>query len=159
MVNLIEKNIFDVEYLNGIAHCCNCFHTFGSGIALEIKKRFPEAYEVDKATPCGDLGKLGTVSYAYAKGMYIFNIYGQYAYGSGKRFVNYEHIYNGLQETSNIILGYYLDVFSKTSRFELGIPYKMASDRAGGSWNVISAMIDDIFLKERLINVTICKLP
>lgn len=43
LIDLAEQGHFDV-----IVHGCNCQNTMGSGIAKEIKERYPEAYEVDE---------------------------------------------------------------------------------------------------------------
>ena len=53
---------------NCIVHGCNCFNKFGKGIALSIRKIFPEAYVADLKTIEGDKNKLGTISYATVKG-------------------------------------------------------------------------------------------
>lgn len=58
LLTMAQNGDFDV-----IAHCANCFCTFGAGIALQIKETFPEAYVVDCETKAGDLAKLGTISY------------------------------------------------------------------------------------------------
>lgn len=42
LLDLAEDGEFDV-----IVHGCNCFNTMGSGIAKEVRERFPSAYEAD----------------------------------------------------------------------------------------------------------------
>lgn len=42
LLDLAEKGEFDV-----IIHGCNCLNTMGSGIAREIRERYPDAYEAD----------------------------------------------------------------------------------------------------------------
>jgi O-acetyl-ADP-ribose deacetylase (regulator of RNase III) len=42
LIDLAEQGEFDV-----IVHGCNCLNTMGSGIAAEIRQRYPEAYEAD----------------------------------------------------------------------------------------------------------------
>ncbi len=56
-----DCNIFDGG-AQGIIHQANCQNTMGSGIAREIRARYPEAYEVDCKTIAGDYKKLGTFS-------------------------------------------------------------------------------------------------
>lgn len=79
---------------------CNCFHTMGKGIALEIKKRYPEAYEADLATPYGDYDKLGTFSKATfvrdGKTLTIYNLYSQFKFGNKDVMINYAAIERGL---------------------------------------------------------------
>jgi O-acetyl-ADP-ribose deacetylase (regulator of RNase III) len=44
LIDLAEQGLFDV-----IVHGCNCQNTMGSGIAKEIRERYPQAYEADSA--------------------------------------------------------------------------------------------------------------
>lgn len=44
LLSLADKGQFDI-----IMHGCNCQNIMGAGIALQIKKRFPQAYEADTA--------------------------------------------------------------------------------------------------------------
>jgi hypothetical protein len=59
LIDLALKGDFDV-----IVHGCNCLNAMGAGVALTIKKVFPEAYAADCKTPRGDKHKLGTISSA-----------------------------------------------------------------------------------------------
>lgn len=61
-----------------IVHGCNCFHTFGSGIAREIRERLPEAYAADRKTPHGDKSKVGTYSVMLGKQYNVVNAYTQF---------------------------------------------------------------------------------
>lgn len=42
LIDLAEQGMFDV-----IVHGCNCQNTMGSGIAKEIRERYPMAYNID----------------------------------------------------------------------------------------------------------------
>ena len=42
LIDLAEQGKFDI-----IVHGCNCQNTMGSGIAKEIRERYPQAYEAD----------------------------------------------------------------------------------------------------------------
>jgi O-acetyl-ADP-ribose deacetylase (regulator of RNase III) len=44
LIDLAVQGLFDV-----IVHGCNCLNTMGSGIAAEIRTRYPAAYEADTA--------------------------------------------------------------------------------------------------------------
>lgn len=54
LIDLAEEGKFDV-----IVHGANCFNTMNSGIAKEIRARYPLAYYVDSLSPIGDFKKLG----------------------------------------------------------------------------------------------------
>ena len=77
LLDLAEQGEFDV-----IVHGCNCYNTMGSGIARQIRERFPEAWMADQATPEGDVNKLGTISVAQdPTGRFlIVNAYTQYRF-------------------------------------------------------------------------------
>lgn len=59
LLDLADAGAFDV-----IVHGCNCQHTMSAGIAAQIRKRYPQAYSADLATP-RDSWKLGTLSRAF----------------------------------------------------------------------------------------------
>ena len=62
MIHEFDVNLLEYP-LDGFIHSCNCFHTFGAGIALQIKRKYPELYEADaKHGPAGDRNRLGTFS-------------------------------------------------------------------------------------------------
>jgi O-acetyl-ADP-ribose deacetylase (regulator of RNase III) len=78
LLDLAEEGKFDV-----IVHGCNCFHTMGSGIAKQIKDRYPAAYAADLETEYGDRRKLGTYSKAHVPklfGFTVVNAYTQYGF-------------------------------------------------------------------------------
>lgn len=78
LISLAEEGEFDV-----IVHGCNCFNTMGSGLARQIRERYPEAYSQDLRTIPGDINKLGTYTYTRSNvggdtGFIIVNAYTQY---------------------------------------------------------------------------------
>lgn len=85
LIDLAEQGEFDV-----IVQGCNCFCTMGSGIAREIRHRYPNAYTVDLATLEGDYNKLGTFTMSPANldreqsKFLIVNAYTQYGFNRGQ---------------------------------------------------------------------------
>jgi hypothetical protein len=70
LIELAEQGEFNI-----IVQGCNCFETMGSGIAREIKERYPAAYEADmKYSHAGDYDKLGCFSVMLGKRFNIINI-------------------------------------------------------------------------------------
>lgn len=61
-----------------LVHGCNCFHTFGSGIARQIRFRWPAALAADLRTVYGDRSKLGSYSVATTDFGRIHNVYTQF---------------------------------------------------------------------------------
>lgn len=152
---VIDKitDIFNKD-VDVIVHQANCFHTMGAGIAKIIKQKFPEAYETDKKTLCGDYEKLGDISVAKVKDetarvKYIINQYSQYRYGQ-ERMTNYEAFYNCLLKVR--IRCTYLKVDT------VAYPHKIGCNLAGGDWRIIRPMFDVVF-EGADFDVYICQKP
>lgn len=97
MLKQVTGNLIDLAIegqFDAIVHGANCWNTFGSGIAREIRLRLPEAYAADRATVPGDIGKLG--NYTRAKIMLlehsfkVINAYTQYDMSTGEDVFEYE---------------------------------------------------------------------
>lgn len=154
MIHEIICNILDAP-CEIIVQNNNCFCTQSSGVAKAIRAKYSEVYTEDCKTTKGDKSKLGTILPVKILNpdnniKYCFLCYGQYNFGTEKRQVNYEAIFRCLEsvvcETKN--LGYK----------KIAIPCYMCCVLAGGSWHVIKAMIEEIFLQTDL-EIYICKLP
>lgn len=133
-----------------LLHVCNNKGVMGSGIALEIKNRIPDAYQAYKnhELVCGL--SVGDNSYAWLdspEDSVVVNMIAQNGYGSGKRFLNYGALANCLCDVRN--------TFEYEEVKAIGIPFKMGSDRAGGDWNIVLEMVE-YFLKD--FNVIVYKL-
>ena len=115
--------------INVLAHCCNRQNTFGSGIAKSIKERLPEVYKADTEWFKGS--QITNVIMAFIGNGKVYNLYGQEFYGYGKQ-VNYGRLSQALYE------------MGKSLRIDdiIGIPYHMASDRAGGNWKVVLELVE-----------------
>lgn len=136
--------------VQAIGHCANCFCTMRSGVAWQITNIYPIARTVDLETTMGDKDKLGTYTVAEVVDQRIFNIYGQYRFGyTGEQFVDYEALRKGLEGVRN-----YMIIMNVSS---IGFPYKMGCDRAGGKWEVVEQMINEVFANAPL-TVVIYKL-
>lgn len=151
MIHEIEGNLldeFEKGTVNIIIHQANCFNTMGSGIARQIRERFPEAYEADCKTERGSKEKLGKYSYAVIKGRVIINLYSQYEFGSPTRNTDYNALYDGLASIR--------DKLNKPHN--IGVPFKIGSKLGGGDWIVVKAILEAVF-KDSIHNLYIVKLP
>lgn len=137
-----------------IMHCCNAQGVMGSGVAKEIRQRIPNAYteymfryNLSKQFDNGK-GFLGSVNLADG----VFNLIGQEYYGyDKKRYVNY-----GALASCFRMLPCAIEQSSDKYSDEcaIGIPYKMASDRAGGNWNIVLELIEHLvvpYVKEVVV--------
>ncbi|MCK9234996.1 MAG: macro domain-containing protein [Gammaproteobacteria bacterium] len=148
LINLAMMGEFDV-----IVHGCNCFNKMGNGLAKDIKKYFPEAYEADKRTFAGDRSKLGTfssakVTNALGEPFYVVNAYTQFTYNSSRRVVEdlfeYDAFVTFLQSINT-----YFDCL------KIGFPL-IGAGLAGGNWERIKQLIEEHLSGQ---DVTIVELP
>jgi O-acetyl-ADP-ribose deacetylase (regulator of RNase III) len=129
LIDLAEQGAFDV-----IVQGCNCYNTMGSGIAREIRERYPEAYEADLKTEKGDIMKLGNWTEYDTGAFKIINAYTQYGFNSGgSTFDLFE--YTSFQ----LILQ---KLFAEYGKCDIGFPY-IGMGLAGGDKEKIIKMIED----------------
>lgn len=130
LLQLAEDGEFDL-----IAHGCNCFHMMGAGIAGQIARKYPAAYDADKNTIYGDPKKLGTISFAPNDAnvkFYIANMYTQFHGGRCDNEILYPSIRSCFKR---------LDDFRKDGQsVKIGIPM-IGSGIAGGNWDDILDII------------------
>lgn len=123
--------------VDAIAHGVNCQGGFGSGIAGQIAKIYPEVKEsylrqFDFGWGLGQVDGVKTDS-----GKYVFNCATQFEYGyDGKKYVNYGAVYECLKYVRNFCKNRDIKV--------LGLP-RIGCGLAGGDWNVVKALIEEIF--------------
>ncbi len=149
-MNVIEKDILTVD--KGIIfHQVNCKGVMGSGVALALKNKWPvvfEAYQAHCKAAGADWHLLGDAQIVpVAENLYVCNVFSQYDYGYGQKHTEYSAIDHALQYSN--LPSEYLD-----SDLPCYFPYKFGSDRGGGDWNVVKAIIEF-----RIRDVIFCKLP
>lgn len=144
MIKKVKGDLFDYferGECDTVAHCCNCRGVMGSGIALTVKEKYKGAYNAykDYEVVHGVL-RLGTISSEFVgTNKLIINLHAQSSYGyDGMRYVNYEALYNSLVEARSKMIA--------SGHKTLGVPYKMACDRAGGDWRIVEAMLEAVFV-------------
>lgn len=122
-------------------HCANPNSVMGAGVALALKNKWPIVAEADKKDLRNPKKRLGHYSAARLDdGRVVVNLYGQKGVGSDGRPLNrncqYDHLYNAMFRACWKI--------KTDKKVFIGVPYKMASDRAGGSWIIVEAMLQDL---------------
>jgi O-acetyl-ADP-ribose deacetylase (regulator of RNase III) len=162
MIANLQHDIFDTEctHAQAIIHQANCQCTMGSGIAKDIKARFPEAYEADCKTKKGDSSKLGRASIAPLSGanrllypnlLYIVNLYGQDTYGLEQRHTSYDALADGFERIYKWAV--------KRDVKRLTVPYRIGCNRAGGNWKIVLGIMDAVFGDDEDICLTVCENP
>ena len=138
-----------IEYAKGdifyggddvIVHGCNCWVTFGAGIAKQVRKYYPLVYEIDQRTKCGDKAKLGTYTSIKTKNVHIpgknviiVNAYTQWGHDPETKPFDYEAFATVLPKIKEDFKG-----------LSIAMP-KIGAGLAGGDWNRIEKMINDVF--------------
>lgn len=124
LLKLADEGMFDA-----IVHGCNCFNTMGAGIALQIKQKYPEAWEIDRNTIKGYKKKLGGYTKAESNGIIVINAYTQFMPG-----------YNDLRENYYAINKVMKKIAIDFEGKRIGLPL-IGAGLAGGDWNIIKDII------------------
>lgn len=150
LLDLAEQGNFDI-----IVHGANCQNTMGSGIAKQVRDRYPKAYLVDQMTQKGDMMKLGKFTQAHIDGFTmvdaqgamrshtrhfsftIINAYTQYWFGTEGPYLDYEAVTNIFKQIK------LLYDMNPQAPCRIGIP-KIGAGLAGGDWDIIEGIIDDM---------------
>ena len=139
---MIKGDMFGDSAYDVLIHGCNCFNTMGAGVAALVKKYYPAAADVDRATEMGNPEKLGSFTFATVQHVFqsiaplkeiaVVNAYTQYQPG---RNYDYTAIHNALTKVN--------DFFPKEMVF--GLP-KIGAGIAGGDWETIKEIMEKVFV-------------
>lgn len=127
----------EIDYL---VHQTNCVGGFGSGIAGQIRKHIPEAYQSYKENYefWTGIGKgnipLGNISI----GGKVIHLHSQLNYGRGERHTNYGAMASGFERMRAILE----DMNEYTDELVIGLPYLMGCGLGGGDWEVVYELIE-----------------
>ena len=148
-MKIIEKDILTVEK-GIICQSVNCQGKMNSGLAKQIREKYPEVYErylkLYQSTPF-DFLLLGHEQIIHiGDSLLICNIFGQLNFGyDGKRYTDY----GSLQKAFNCLFE-----MEALNNYQFYFPFNFGCDRGGADWNIVSKMIDYYFPE-----AIICKLP
>lgn len=154
MIKVIDGDLFDTK-AKFIAHQVNCQSKMGSGVALQIKKKYPHVYEEYMKVCSSDmLGKVqfvpinpkyisydsGSLAVPYYE-QWICNLFAQDTYGyDGKQYTSIKALLKCFG-----ILKY--KTFEKNNNFgaTIAMPYKIGCVRGGANWGEVYAIIQEVF--------------
>lgn len=151
MIKHIKCNMFD-SGADIFCHQVNCQGEMNTGVAAEVRKRYPWVYAEYKlfcnmlASPEGALGAY--VQCFIDEKRCVLNIFGQVEYGyDGNCYTDYEALKNAFDDIATDE-----DYFGKT----LAFPYKMGCHRGGGDWDIVYKLICNAFENSKC-DVLICE--
>ena len=133
-IPIINGDIFD-SGADIIVHQVNCQGVMGSGVAKQVRERFPRVYNkyvnvCRESNPLGDILLVCADETDNSKPI-IANLFAQYKYGyDGGCYTDY----NALQKCLDK-----LNICAKG--MTVAIPYMMSCYRGGGDWEIVSTMI------------------
>lgn len=143
----IEKDILTVEE-GVICHQVNCFGVMGAGLALDIKKKWQVVYreyhkKSQNFTP--DPSKLlGQVQFIQVNNresntrLIVANLFAQKTYGTVKKcYTDYTAFRICLENIPEWVI--------KGAGNKIYFPYKIGCGLAGGDWEMVSSIIEDVF--------------
>ena len=151
MIKHIKCDIFE-SGADVILHQVNCQGVMGSGVAKQVKEKYPNIYEsyqlmCDRNTNRANLlGLAQCVPIEHGK--FIVNLFAQENFGyDGTCYTDYDALKMCLIGVRD-----YPMFDDKT----IAIPYLMGCHRGGGDWNIVYKMIEDIFANSEC-KVLICE--
>lgn len=136
MIKIVTKtgNLLNVES-GWIIHSCNAQGIMGSGVALAVKKEYPEAFKIYRNEYETSGLNLGTSTvYFHSDRLAIVNAICQDNFGTGKRFTSYDAIATCFEDINLLIATERIDK-------EVHIPL-IGAARGGGNWEIIREIIE-----------------
>ena len=160
MFNIIESDLIKLAKegrFDFIAHGCNCFNRMGGGIAKQIAREFPEAYEVDTdyfntmKYACQHPRMLGSISRdLIIRGgikFFVENWYTQYHLGDDFR-------YEALESCIARFTEYSAKAINRSRKLSLGVPL-IGGGIGGGEKKKIINIFEKAFKQNENFNVTL----
>lgn len=145
MIKHIKCDIFE-SGADVICHQVNCQGVMGSGIAKQVRDKYPLVYReykkwCDIYSPKALLGTSQFINTSKEYGTQfvgIFNLFGQEKFGyDGKCYTDYNALYKCFEKVKVNLPSF--------KKYTVAFPYLMACHRGGGDWNIVYKMIEEVF--------------
>lgn len=150
MVYRVVGDLLEQDGVNIICHQVNCKGVMGAGIALQIRRTYPNVYQVYKKY-CAEYDKelLGKTLFVNCNdGKVVANLFGQNGYGRGYCQTDYAALENAIATVKKV---------ATKSKKNVGFPYKIGCDLAGGDWDIVEKIIEKYF-EDSEVDCYICSL-
>ena len=143
MIHYVKGNLLDSN-CDYICHQVNCQGVMGSGIARQIRERWPwvftsyhaycNRYKNEGKSPLGTIWGVA-IDHDNRSQQWVVNMFSQETFGYyGGRFTSYDAFAKCLERMR--------DNLHKDKT--IGFPKNIGCGLGGGNWNVISALIEEI---------------
>lgn len=155
MIKIIDGDLFTSD-ARIIAHQVNCQGKMGSGVALQVRNKYPNVYnryiEVSSPDMLGQIQMVpvdskwnefdcGSIVIPHDE-KFVCNMFAQNKYGyDGK-------LYTDIGALEECFTKLYWTIHEKNNNFmsKIAMPYKVGCCRGGANWAEVYKMIEDIFV-------------
>lgn len=117
-----------------IVHQVNCQGVMGTGIALKIKKKWPNVFLKYSQFKDWKPGMIQLVP--VGSKLWVCNLAGQEYYGRDKMYTDYDAVKIGYEKLNNWAQEHKL--------LDIYVPHLMGCSNAGGNWEIYSKILNDI---------------
>lgn len=143
-IKIIKCDIFESD-ADVILHQVNCRGVMGSGIAKQVREKYPNVYNsykkaCDKLGAYGVFGKIQVCAINQEKTKFIVNMFSQLNYGYNYCYTDYSKLKACLIKVNNTFAG-------KT----IAIPHLIGCGRGGGDWSIVYKIIEDTLINCNII--------
>ncbi len=136
MVEIIKADLLDTTK-GIICHQVNSQGKMGTGIAKQIRIKYPQVYDdYIQVYQTSGLKLCSSIITQIDKELYIASLVGQKYFGRNKNYVytNYDALKIALHKTSN---------YAKDLNLKLYIPFNMGCGLANGNWDKVFEIINN----------------
>ena len=136
MIKTIYGDVLNIPRIY-ICHQVNCRGVMGAGVALQVKNKWPRAYEWYLKDCKGKTKEelLGSISFLEVEdNVSVIHMFAQDAYGHSYNYTLYTAFEDCLKEICRCI---------PKENTILRFPYKIGCGLAGGDWDIIQRLIHE----------------
>lgn len=138
MIKVVEGDLVNSKY-DIFCHQVNCRGAMGSGIAKQIRDKYPEVYDryrkaIDSFRSFGEKPLGHVVAVPTHDNRFCVNLFAQDGYGRDKQYTDYNAFNKCLEELA-------MELGTADPNYVVAFPYGIGCGLAGGDWHVISLLL------------------
>lgn len=145
MIKILDGDLFESN-ADVIAHQVNCQGAFNSGVAKQVREKYPNVYE-KYSNLCSSYSGYEEKLLGYCQMIYIHdhkgiaNLFGQLGYGyDGKQYTNLNALKDAMMALRAI-----LHCEFDPNDITIAFPYGLGSVRGGANWEDVYKIIAEVF--------------